>query len=630
MAFGEEGESETRNVDTPLYRNTISDDDLSQLMVLKSKTPVGDSPQDTDWRSQKLLEWEKEDTLIELTLEVQTPDDHLFAIQDYSLLSDDERQEKIIQRQNWLHTGRAELAAHLANLGAEVLAEHWLTNSIDIRVSSQVAREAISHPHVQQWSANGDLGENLGVGYDGEQLRMRLKVDRFIDNNRRGCRGSSTPRGCQRVAVVEYYPSGVRSHAAFRRVPIPSSRVSTASCNASSCTPVTWPANSAQTHRTSVTGALAGSIEYGQDSNHTTTQARVQRSGIATSAQISNYEITDCSSLYKAVETAVYEGAGVINFSFNIQSWAGATNYSHDCGGVNGVLRSAVSSGTAIVAAAGNQDAPINYPATRPEVVAVGGLAIPLGTSLYSSSFRDGNSARGSWTVRMHNGLNVSHTPLGVMAPIEMSLVPTSASPSSYGYFWGTSISSPIVAGIGVLLRDEMQDQGWPWLGRLTQLGLLAMGDGFDQNGPQYLRSGTSTDYGAGRIYARYPRSESFNGHAWGWGYRSFAISAGQEICFDVGWGPNLNAFTEWKWALTWDEADLGNVADIDIRARDVNSGNAIFEQQVDRSLFNRMRLQTSQLTNRKIRACVLGFNIPAGQTRQVYSVDFIHADGVN
>jgi hypothetical protein len=125
-------------------------------------------------------------------------------------------------------------------------------------------------------------------------------------------------------------------------------------------------------------------------------------------------------------------------------------------------------------------------------------------------------------------------------------------------------------------------------------------------------------------------RNESFTPSGvtplWGWGYRSFVLSPGQEVCWSVGNG-YLTAFTQWKWGLVWDEADVGHAADIDIYAIDADTNQTIAFQD-DYSLSNRITLGKEKLAGRRISACVRAYYIPPSETRRVFTMDFTHNDG--
>jgi hypothetical protein len=218
-----------------------------------------------------------------------------------------------------------------------------------------------------------------------------------------------------------------------------------------------------------------------------------------------------------------------------------------------------------------------------------------------------------------------------VMAPGVVELVPEAALGGYSGSISGTSFSSPIVAGVATLFRDETKRLGWSYDGRLLKAALLAMGDRADDSvfssSLPPLTSGLSSLLGAGRIKARYPGAASFANAAWAWGYYSATLVQGQETCIAVG---NTSGFSQFKWGLTWDEPTPFASADLDISVKDMNAGGTVVAFQNDYGVSNRIALDQAALAGRNLSICVLGYTIPAGQTRQFFTSYFLHNNGAD
>ncbi len=459
------------------------------------------------------------------------------------------------------------------------------------------------------WS--GDSYDVRPQGYNGTVMRAAVAAGRYLGIGRRGC--SHSP--CYRVAVLEYRTSGVADlnyitadHYAYRKsLFVPTSRV-TSRRNCTSLCSTESSAPSVATHGTAVTGTIAQSIEYGQDANFTNTVSRVDRSGIAPDVNISYYRIENGASTANALEAALFEGAYVANFSSDI----GADIYPYTAfsnnGGLNGALRNYAAYEGVFVSSAGNGNT-VAYPGVRPESVTVGGVDSSNAGTPYGSTGLYPGSGQGTYTITV-NGSGWANAPVNLVAPGYVDL--RAGLQGTYGNWFGTSFSAPIVAGLAALFRDTFSAATD---GRLIQAALLAMGDGWTGAGTGTMTTGTSPIVGAGRVRIL---PQTF------WGWRSLNISQNQVVCFNVG-GVPLTGYASWKWGVTWNEPDLGNAADIDIFAKDVATGFVIATQS-DHNIHNRIRLTNAQITGRSIQACIRGYHVPIGQTRTVYSADFIQS----
>ena len=431
-----------------------------------------------------------------------------------------------------------------------------------------------------------------------------------------------------RVAVVEWTTSGsdqnriAKTHYAWRHAGATTSRILLErNCALTGCPTESSTVPTVMTHGQGVAAAIGASIEAGQDPGQTTTAARVARSGVAPGVEFTYYRVNGCSALDLAIQQALFDGASVVNDS-NEYGTGTTPPHTHltDCGGVNAALRGFVDYEGVFVHAAGNSTH-IGYPGTRPESITVAGLDTRDNTIAYGAitGFYPGS---GSGTISVVvNGTTMygAQKPVVVGAPAYVALLPSIPLASyipSGGWFEGTSIASPIVAGIATLFKDGMGGGGAS-NGRLILSAILAMGDGWSGSGSGVLVTGTSSNVGSGRIRALRPTF---------YGYRTFSISQGQEVCWDVANGAVLNGYSGWKWGLTWKEPDLSQAADLDLRVRDINT-NLVLYSQSDYAIHNRVRLNASQIAGKRLRACVYGYSVPSGQARTVYTTDFVHSN---
>lgn len=286
-------------------------------------------------------------------------------------------------REDSVAASQEAMARRIESVGGKVTAKHWLANQVVARVPAKHLRPILeSDKSIVDWSGNSyDL---IPDNYDVGALRPLAATAsaRFTDNGVTGC--ASSP--CYRVAVLD--PQRIaRNHRAFARAsnPTQSRVVLRYDCLSSiSCSTATYAEPTTAQHQTQVAGVLAGSIEGGQDPAHTTTVERVRRSGVAPAVDIVSYVVGSCEGGSLALQSALSQGARVANASYHITDSnvpAVGVNASYNCGGLNAMIASYTQAGGTLVASADNAGAPsspkttsVGYPASRPEVVAVGGL----------------------------------------------------------------------------------------------------------------------------------------------------------------------------------------------------------------------------------------------------------------
>ncbi len=241
-------------------------------------------------------------------------------------------------------------------------------------------------------------------------------------------------------------------------------------------------------------------------------------------------------------------------------------------------------------------------------------------------------SARGPVRVRTFLGTVADAAGVDLAAPACLSYL-ASVGPDQYRPFGepvcGTSIASPIVAGIAANMKHALRAIWQTSDPRILQVLLLVNGDASDgYPSPSDMRTGASMYTGDGRAKAHFPYDPTLVA-PWAWGARIFTIYDKQTVSWPVGDpGPESYAVTQWKWALTWAETSLDGVADIDISVWDTcpPGGTPVFVAgQWDYDIRNRIHLRASEVGGRCLEMRVYGYHVPP-EGRVVYSSDYFHS----
>lgn len=567
------------------------------------------------------------------------------------------RMEAVRQRGARVDQRARPLKASLGLLGARDVRSRWLASQVSATVPVEAIERIRSMPDVKALSFDSNAGGPSN--YTGVELRAATLTNAFHSAGIRGQSGSRLDGMYMNAAVIEwgtdengYWSNFVNDHLAFYQANGVSRVWKMYRCDRDlPCQTESWPSPGwyfATNHATWVAGVLLGSIEDGQDPGITDAVERVRRSGQAPRAWLLQYSVNSCEAFAHAVQKAIEDGADIINASMHlkINTPGNIISNTYDCGGVNAILRAALSSGVPVVAAAGNiinnadpsksnvgtygsQGCYLDYPAIRPEVVAVASVTSTNATTPYRSTDMAPSACVGTVPVRPVGSNYVWSTPgVAVVAPNDYDLVTVGPNKSSYSTgISGTSFATPAVSGIGLLLQQAYKQAGWTGReGNILLTSLLMLGDGWD---PDHMGTQFGQRSGAGRLRGRFPDSASFSGE-WGWGYHWVDLADKERVCWPVWDGAALAPnFTTWKWAVTWPESDLQNVADIDLQVDNVCGayGTERVTGEYDYAIRNRIEVTGTQLTGKCLRMCVYGFSIPAGQTRRVYSIDMIHSD---
>jgi len=192
-------------------------------------------------------------------------------------------------------------------------------------------------------------------------------------------------------------------------------------------------------HGSHCTGISAGNIN----------QITKRRYGVAREANIfigkvlSNAGSGSDSGILAGLEWAIINNCKIISMSLGAPVYPGEP-YSNI---YNDVARKAMSKGTLIVAAAGNESRrdqgivkPVGHPANCPAIMAVGALDKNLNVAYFSCG-----------------GINPDGGQVDIAAP-GVDVYSSWKSPSNYNIISGTSMATPFVAGVAALFREAFPD----------------------------------------------------------------------------------------------------------------------------------------------------------------------------
>jgi thermitase len=143
------------------------------------------------------------------------------------------------------------------------------------------------------------------------------------------------------------------------------------------------------------------------------------------------------SDIVRGIRWAASQGADVISLSVGGEDYSAA---------MRDAVKDALASGIVVVAAMGNEGKTLkNYPAAYPGVIAVGATNAQDKVSAFST--------RGSWISVAAPGANIlSTTPT---YKVFMSRTDNGALATTYGQLSGTSMATPLVAGVAALIKSK-------------------------------------------------------------------------------------------------------------------------------------------------------------------------------
>jgi hypothetical protein len=405
--------------------------------------------------------------------------------QDQQVLRDDLVRERQIQL---AESSQKAVLERIAAAGAKVEYVYWIDNSINVEAPARQISEMAKWPEVISvtYEEPSTLPVTLSSGLD-------IRNQTFVGNLHTAPSPGPYKGANVTVAVIE--STGAldgtandfvnRNHDGFDDSAGGTNRITAVyDCRSGACA-LTASTGSGNHHSTSVTWAVGGSIEQGQDTHAPTfpglnTTDQKIRSGVATESKIQFYFQNSFANAKKAIEKAVAQGASIINMSFGgnpndpdgsgpatgqeCQDLSNPETYDNN---LNAALRNALIADVLPVNAAGNWEdsgdtCSATYPAWRPHVLPVGAANTVYDADL-NGVFLWNKSSRGKVPVGTGAGreLNVQPTVnLIANGAIEYYFINDSDYEAASSRI-GTSTAAPIVAGSAALLKEAFSKLGF-------------------------------------------------------------------------------------------------------------------------------------------------------------------------
>jgi len=519
----------------------------------------------------------------------------------------------------------------------EVVAQGYVSNALHVRLPAGTVRDAIDHQDVKSVHPGW---YKVVPDYDGQQLRDATFLQNLVDDGFTGETGGRHTSSSDniKIAVIETRDDLSGPNALNTSHPGwldwtggPSRIISNWNC-LGGCGPAA--ASTVATHGTIVSWVAAGSIEQGQDPNHTSRSARSRRSGVAREAELYYFRVFNAADVFNALGWAAFAGADVINMSLRIAGCQNFCDRNLDCAGINDQLETVTNAGTLVVKSTSNRnvagslypndvDCNVTYPGWRPEVVSVGNVNT-TGSTDYDSASIAASSSRGwvtvgvggSWSQYYPNGLNVPA--VSITAPGVVSLFfaendeyqDTSASFFYSAEVSGTSFAAPVVTGAAGLLRQSMPT--FKTNARMLKTLVLLMGDGNDarNTGPGW-EEGTSEVWGTGKLKAHRPTGLPAPGASI---FYTTTVTEGQEKFQPFPSGSIPTGVKQWKWVAFIDERDLDEVPWIWAEVEDTCNSGIVVGSDIFFSPVKYVSLTDPQVkAGRCLRMRLYGLSVPSG-----------------
>ena len=274
----------------------------------------------------------------------------------------------------------------------------------------------------------------------------------------------------------------------------------------------------------------------------------------------------------------------------------------------------------------------------RRDGITVGGLSSTDSTVAYDSVGMWGGSSQGGMDIRIGGTVRSQAASLiDLVAPACYTRHYYSTSPGVSSYFadtetggCGTSYAAPSVAGAAADVVNSMYQLGWTGMtARGLQTYMLMMGSGWNADAGTVYASGMNAKSGAGRLHNHFMSSGNLTS-PWAWSCHAGTISQGQTIAYPVyASGYVIPAsVTTWKSALTWEEDDLWNAADLDLWVYNTcpSGGGAPVSVNADASYDIRARLRQTDAAGKCLEYRIVGYTVPAGQTRSYTVCDYFQS----
>jgi subtilisin family serine protease len=540
------------------------------------------------------------------------------------------------------------LIERISNFALRVGTPHWIVPAFAVVVPQERVEEILAWVEPEEIGLNGPYDFTALARYTGVETRLGVRAADFLNYGYTGDSGGGAS-GRVRVGIVDS-STFTYGHPGFKRSTLLGwySRIQAIwNCEHDTCSAYT--PTQGNSHGSAVASIAVGSIEAGQDASITDPTQRVQRSGMSAGSDIYYYTSvatgTYADTRIALVERATADGVDVLNHSY---SWNACTDCDPDCTGygLTAAIRNSADAGVLNVFAIGNNgdvgDCTAVYPATIRHGLAIGALSSSDASQSYDElSMTEGlsGSSRGGMNIYSDGGWREEALAIAdLVAPACHRYTYSRVESPPWFYYnyadsaWGcgTSMAAPVVTGSVALVKEALAASGYPVNNADVLLAhMLLMGDTWSSDFDQKVSLGMDQRSGAGRAHLWYPSSQDLTS-PWGWGCHQFEISNGQTRAFSVGSsGPESTSVMQWKVALTFDEPDLMDAADIDLEVWDTcpeGGGEVPITADVSTDIRSRVSLVSYQIAEKCLEYRVYGWHVPQGETRTVSVCDYYHS----
>lgn len=651
-------------VSPPETRRVPRDKDLARLAARGIELPVRE-PTPGRPISRKMTEAERrQDSLGRVLAHSDASDpDHVIDLivklneagledmSSYQGLEGDARKAAMESRRYEIREAQQAYLSHALDY-AEVASQGHVSNALHIRVPAHSVRAVINHPDVV--SVHPGWYKVL-PDYDGRQVRDATFIQNLVDDGFTGESGGRYSSGSDniKIAILEAADDFLTGN--FLNTAHPGwddwsggpSRVQTTWDCLGGCGPAA--ANSFATHGTIVTWVATGSIQQGQDPNHTSSAARNSRSGVAREAEIYYFRVRNAADVFNALGWATFAGADVANMSMRIADCQNFCNRNLDCAGINGQLEAVTDAGMLVVKSTSNLnaggtqypvdvDCNVTYPGWRPEVVSVGNINTTGSTAYDSAAIADSSSrglvnlgVGGSWSTVFTNGLDVPAVSIAAPGVVSLHFAEndeyqdTSSHPVYSDEVSGTSFSSPVVAGAAGLLRETMIF--YTTNARMLKTLVLLMGDGRDAWKNGWTESGVSDTWGTGRLKVH--RLSALPAPACSILYTGHVFEGSETWrVLPCSGGVLPSGVKQLKWVAYIDQPDLDEMPYIYAEIQDTCNNNAVVGSDYFFGPVKYVSVSAGAVSaGRCLRMRLYGLSVPAGGIRVYNAVYYSSGD---
>lgn len=562
-------------------------------------------------------------------------EDHPFDFSALEHADDATLAAQISARQQQLSGDHDATDSMVAAAGGKVTGRLWLGGSAVVAdvpvgaIKGLMAIPWVRFVEIQVPNARPSTYYDMGDGRPETAVRTQTLIDAGYGAQSGNRVTNASP---MRVGIIEVDGSNTnyirKNHVGYKTW-LGTNRVQKVYRCTSSCVALATPPD-AGTHGQGVASIAAGSITFGQDSNYpgTNTADQRARSGHAPDAKIYYYSYDASDAGHRAaLQQAVADGIDVVNMSLNRDGYCD----SYESGSsINTTLSDSRNAGVLLVGCTGNDSVDFTtctaqWPGTRPDVLAVGGLDSSNDGTAYTDLNLKlyGATAIGGLPIVAHSGVSSTATVVGLMAPGVLRNY-FSDPPNTYGGGqMGCSWAAPAVAGAAADLRQQFRAYGWTQgadSANVMYVNMLLNGGGWNgynvywPGGSSYSAVAPNERSGYGRLRTRWNQTSNggVTAPSW-WGWSRITVYDSDYISIDVNdSAAEPSGATEYKVAAVWFPSDLGDVSDIDVELWD-SCTNSFIATQNDYDYHNRLRLTGAQVSGRCLQVRLRGFSVKAG-----------------